>query len=434
MEPVRVAFLGWFGAHNLGNECTLQTIIYNLRRYLPDAELKCVCVEPDDTEARHGIAATLIAEPFPTVGSSKSRLVRNNPVAKTLGKIWFRILRIPIGLLGWLKAFRTLKGTHMLIVPGTGLLTDAYARPFGWPYYIFKWSLTAKLCGCRLLFVSVGAGPIYHPLSRWFIKSALSMADYRSYREDSTFQYLTSIGFATNKDRVFPDLAFNLPANLLPDGDVRNGQRPVVGIGLMHYAGRLSVDSPGNATYVAYLQTLAQFVEWLLARQYDISLLVGDASNDIHVVQEFKDLLKRRGSFDQSRIIDALILTVEDVLARLAETDAVVATRFHNALLALVLNKPVIMISFHHKCDSLMNQMDLSEYCEDIHHVTTDRLIERFVQLEQNAEALKDLIKRKVEQQRQALEEQYEIIFRQNCPIEWTTSAQEVPAIRSSQN
>jgi polysaccharide pyruvyl transferase WcaK-like protein len=217
MDPVRVTFLGWFGAQNLGNECTLQAIIYHLRKHLPNVEFKCVCVVPEDTEARHGIAATAIAERFPTVSSSKSRLVRNNPVARTLGKIWFRILRIPIGLLGWLKAFKTLKGTHMLIVPGTGLLTDAYAGPFGWPYYIYKWSLTAKLCGCRLLFVSVGAGPMYHPLGRWFMKSALSMADYRSYREDSSFQYLTSIGFATNKDRVFPDLAFNLPANLLPD-------------------------------------------------------------------------------------------------------------------------------------------------------------------------------------------------------------------------
>ena len=43
----------------------------------------------------------------------------------------------------------------MLIVPGTGLLTDAYGLG-GWgPYSLFKWSLAAKLRGCRVLFVSV---------------------------------------------------------------------------------------------------------------------------------------------------------------------------------------------------------------------------------------------------------------------------------------
>ena len=417
MDPVRISFLGWFGAQNLGNECTLQAIIYHLRKHLPNVEFKCVCVVPEDTEARHGIAATMIAERFPIVRDSRSRLVRNNPVVRTLGKIWFRILRIPIGLSGWFKAFKTLKGTHMLIVPGTGLLTDAYARPFGWPYYIYKWSLIAKMRGCKLLFVSVGAGPIYHPLSRWFIKSALRMANFRSYRETSAVEYLNSIGFSTHNDRFFPDLAFDLPTAILPNGDVRRGHRPIIGIGLMHYAGRLSVEQPRNSTYVAYLKTFALFVEWLFAQHYDVSLLVGDASNDVHVVQELKDLLKERGSYDQSRIIDAPILTVENLLTRLAETDAVVATRFHNALLALVLNKPVIAISFHKKCDSLMDQMGLTDYCEDIHHLSADSLIERFVQVEENAQMLKDLIKRKVEQQRQALEEQYRIILKENSAV-----------------
>ena len=98
----------------------------------------------------------------------------------------------------------------MLIVPGTGLLTDAYGL-FGWgPYSLFKWSLLAKACRCKLLFVSVGAGPIYGALGRWFVKSALSLADFRSYRDDSTKQYLKSIGFHSDNDRVCPDLVFSL--------------------------------------------------------------------------------------------------------------------------------------------------------------------------------------------------------------------------------
>ena len=39
--------------------------------------------------------------------------------------------------------------TDALVVPGTGFLTDAATGPFGWPYDIFKWSLLAKLCGCK---------------------------------------------------------------------------------------------------------------------------------------------------------------------------------------------------------------------------------------------------------------------------------------------
>ena len=57
----------------------------------------------------------------------------------------------------------------MLIVPGTGLLTDAYGLLNWGPYNLLKWSLIAKLCRCKLLFVSIGAGPVYGTLGKYFI-------------------------------------------------------------------------------------------------------------------------------------------------------------------------------------------------------------------------------------------------------------------------
>ena len=113
----------------------------------------------------------------------------------------------------------------MLIIPGTGLLTDAYGLS-GWgPYNLFKWSLIAKLRGCEVLFVSVGAGPIYSTLGRYFVKSALSMADFRSYRDDASMAYLKRIGFRTNGDRVYPDLVFSLPEITIPrDGEKTSRQ------------------------------------------------------------------------------------------------------------------------------------------------------------------------------------------------------------------
>jgi polysaccharide pyruvyl transferase WcaK-like protein len=79
--------------------------------------------------------------------------------------------------------------------------------------------------------------------------------------------------------------------------------------------------------------------------------------------------------------------------------------------MALLLNKPVISISFHHKCTSLMSEMGLSEYCHDINHMHADRLIEQFQDIERNAEKLKTVIRKKVEQSRKALDEQYNLIF-----------------------
>ena len=109
------------------------------------------------------------------------------------------------------------------------------------------------------------------------------------------------------------------------------------------------------------------------------SSLIGSAE-DKPVVQQFKFMLEARSVAYPGRIIDEPVASVEDLLSQIATIDFVVATRFHNVLLSLLLNKPVIAISFHHKCSSLMSQMGLSEYCQDINNLRcrqVDRAIPR---------------------------------------------------------
>src|SRR5260370_40711351 len=96
-----------------------------------------------------------------------------SPVIKLARKVF---VYLPIEIIHWIKAFRTLANTEALFVPGTGLVTDAYQTSFGFPYEIFMWSVIATLRRCKMMYVSVGAGPLDRPLSRWFIKSALSRA------------------------------------------------------------------------------------------------------------------------------------------------------------------------------------------------------------------------------------------------------------------
>jgi polysaccharide pyruvyl transferase WcaK-like protein len=394
----RLAVFGCFGAGNFGNDATLQTVLYHVRRLLPEYEVTCICIGPEIVAANHSVAAMPIR-----AGANRPR----NPVAKLARMLFFFL---PREIYRWFKGVRMLWGTDALIVPGTGLLHDA-STLFNWgPYDMFRWSATAKLCGCKLLFVSVGAGPLYSRIGRFFVKAALSIADFRSYRDESSLQYLDGIGFRSENDKVYPDLVFSLPKSLIPPVRDTKGRRLVVGLGLMEYAGKYSAERPRDAIYAEYLQALVDFVKWLLAHEYEVRLLVGDPV-DTHVVREFRSLLKERlAAHEEERIIDESITSVEDLLRQLAATDLVVATRFHNALLSLLLNKPVIAISFHHKCSSLMGQMGLSEYCQDINSLDTDRLIEQFCQLEQHADGVKRTIREKVEACQDALDEQYSII------------------------
>lgn len=401
-RPLKVSFFGHFGSANSGNESTLLTILSRLRSLLPASEFRCICVFPEAVAARDGIGAV--------------------PITTRVARIWDRDIplarRVPMALVGlggelrqYARAFRELKGTDMLIVPGTGLLTDAEGLSHWGPYSVFKWVLTAKLRRCRVLFVSVGVGPLDGALGRALVKATLSLADYRSYRDDSSRDYLRGIRFRTKGDPVYPDLVFSLPQTLLPRGDTRSdGTRRVVGLGLMVYAGKYSAVDPHPETYRAYLKSLALFAIWLLDHDYDIRLLLGDA--DTIVIEEFRSVLRELlGYYDDERIVEQPIMSVQDVLAELAATDVVVATRFHNVLLALLLTKPVIAISFHHKCSSLMGEMNLSEYCHEIDRMDAQRLIEQFRKLEEDREVVKRTIAQGVDAARVALEEQYDHLF-----------------------
>jgi polysaccharide pyruvyl transferase WcaK-like protein len=322
----------------------------------------------------------------------------------------------------------TLRHTEMLIIPGTGLLTDAWFLTCWGPYSSFKWSLLAKICRCKLVFVSVGAGPIKSAAGRWLVKSALSLADFRSYRDNSTVQCLNGIGFRTDNDRAYPDLVFSLPESATSQRTERR-QRTVVGLGLMAYSGQPGHEQNGileqnNATRLAYLESLANLTVWLLARENDVRLLIGDLA-DVSETQEFKCLLRKRLSVPdgahisvsgEAHIIDEPILSVKDLLSQIAATDIVVATRFHNVVLALLCEKPVISISFHHKCESLMSAMGLSAYCLNINDLNADQSIERISDLKINAARLKPLIREKNSQFRKALDEQYRLIFNDTWP------------------
>ncbi len=309
-----------------------------------------------------------------------------------------------------------MRGTDALVIPGTGVLYDTDGL-LGWgPYDMFRWSVAAKLCRCRLLFVSVGAGPLDSRAGRFLVKAALSLADFRSYRDESTARYLEGIGFRTRNDRIYPDLVFSLPEGVIPTDRDRAGRRPVVGLGLMKASGKHVVQRTTSAGYSPYLESLAEFTEWLLSHDYDVRLLFGDIV-DMPVRGEFRALLtKRSAAYGEERIIDEPIASVDDLLKQLAATDVLVATRFHNVLLALLLNKPVIALSYHHKCVSLMIQMGLSDYCHGVNHFTSGWLIEQFSQLQRDADSLKQTIAARVGSCRDMLDEQYSIILRDISP------------------
>jgi len=361
----------------------------------------CICSGPADTRSRHGIGALAINR----LRRWRRRSWQPRPV-----RIALRLLAEP---LSWGAALATMWRADALLMSGTGMLADSGEGPSGLPYEILKWSLAAWLCRRRLLFVSVGVEPMLHWLSRFFIRTSLRLAGYRSYRDAQSRALLQRIGFPAGGDAVYPDLAFSLPASLA-DRVVPHGPsaRPTVAVGLYDYCGRGAVSAVEAQAYRGYLDKLCTLVHWLLERGYSVRIIISDLSYDEDVRLDLRAALEARGGgLAAGRVIDEPATSVDALVAQIAEAELVVATRFHHVLLALFLGKPVLSVSYNAKNDALMAEVGLAGFCQSIDGFDVERLIQQLQTLRNEWARLCEGVRARTSQSRAELERQYALIF-----------------------
>jgi polysaccharide pyruvyl transferase WcaK-like protein len=211
-KPV-IGVFGHYGNHNLGDESIIESSIQQVRRRLPEAEIRCFSLRPDDTAQRHRVPAYSVRylasgreyllpgetdtfslpwkvyarqQQARSDGKDGSADPRGSRSAKGLKE---RLKAMP--LLGWClkfairvfhilegglnelrylgRSYRYLKKFDLLIVAGSNQFLDNFNGPWGFPYTLMKWSIMAKLANVKLAYVSVGANPLASSLSKRMI-------------------------------------------------------------------------------------------------------------------------------------------------------------------------------------------------------------------------------------------------------------------------
>jgi polysaccharide pyruvyl transferase WcaK-like protein len=371
-RPRRIGVFGLFGSGNSGNDGSLEATLIFLRRIQGNADVVCFC-QPSHSAAAavsrdYGVAATPLAVPRPA-----SRMLRVLDILS---------FALPRQFASLLRAVRQTSRLDLLILPGTGNLDDFRKQSLGIPLAVFGWCLAARLTGTRIAFVSVGAGPISNPLSRWLLRSAAALADYRSYRDSPSRSFMEGIGVDTRGDEVYPDLVFGLPAPAAPVRDVADAESPCVGVGIMKYEGWRLGGTREAAIYAAYLARITKFVLWLLDRGHPLRILSGDATDQPAVADVVESVASARPNLPQGQMRAEPMYSIQDLMHQIAQTDLVVATRFHNVVCALKLGKPTVSIGYGQKNDALMADMGVGRFCQQIERLDLDLLIAQFTELE----------------------------------------------------
>lgn len=382
-RPAKIAIFGNFGIGNFGNEATLAAMLDFLRRSNSEIELTCICTRPERVQREHDLPALPLTRSAPS-------LIRK------LDNI--------------LYAIQTIRKFDVLLIPGTGILNDFTAAPLGMPYTVFRWCLAAKLCGVRTAFVSTGAGPSYHPLTRWLIKNSAAMADYRSYRNKFSKKFLADLGLDTSKDPIYPDLAFSLPMPS-PSGAQNTGAAPLtVCLGAMLYHGWQGHLRTDDKVYQAYLGKLRDFSLWLLDQNCRVRLMMGD-ENDEKAVNDLRQAITaERPSLPQGRLIAEIARSHHDVIRQLSDADVVVSSRFHHLVFAVMLGKLTASLGYSQYHAELMDGMGLGAFCQHSDDMQVDKLIAQFKELTANRDHYEHLIRQAVNAAREQLADQERVL------------------------
>ncbi|MBD7992135.1 polysaccharide pyruvyl transferase family protein [Ochrobactrum sp. Sa2BUA5] len=386
---MKIGLFGQFGSGNTGNDGSLEAMLHVLNRISPDAQLVCICSSPEIITPKFRIQAVSVGQAAPAQG-----------YLRLLNKLLFNF---PRRLTGFIAALTLAQGLDLIIVPGTGILDDFNENPFGWPFAILRWSIAARLAGARFAFISIGAGPVTHPLSRAFIRRAALLASHRSYRDQVSYDFMRSLGVSARYDGVSADIAFALP---VADDVLTKGADQRIGVGVMNYRGWRKNAEDGAAIYDTYLNKMARLVEGLLDQGRQVRLLIGD-QGDLAAVNDLQSRLRHR---DQGNVVFEPPASLQELMQQIALTDIVVASRYHNIVCALAMTRPAISIGYAKKNDALLNDTGLGAYCHQIETFDPQHLLEQIDQLFACRAELVMVVERGVNIYRRRLEQQEEVL------------------------
>lgn len=427
--PQTVGLLVHLGGGNLGDDATLDAVMQNIKSRWPHAEIIGLSMNPSDTRPRHGIPAYAIRRSTWSPGLTSGNV---NPAANAAGtgatnfrtKVksllrkcppLFRTLQqlkeIAAELFFIFKSLRVIRSIDLLVICGGGQLIDCWGGPWEFPYTIYKWILLAKIFRVKRIFLNVGAGPLNHPLSLFFIRQALFCSDYVSFRDSKSRNLVQQIGF-TGKSRVVTDCVYSLNFPKYDTDGLEKSEIPIVGISPMAYCFPGRYWKEDRTQYDLFIQKLAVFGSHLINSGYRIALFTSDIWFDVETIQDLKNAIESKVDVARRQwITDRTVNTLEEFLSETSSVDYVVTCRFHGVVFAHLLGKPLLAISYHPKVITLMNDIGISEYYVDIDSFDSDFLLNKFSLLTRNTGQVKTRMAETLMQYRKMLAEQFDDLF-----------------------
>jgi polysaccharide pyruvyl transferase WcaK-like protein len=298
----------------------------------------------------------------------------------------------------------------IVIIPGMGVLeTTLELNAWGFPYAMLLMCASARMAGAKVAFVSVGANVARERTIKWLFVRSLRLATYRSFRDDYSRDSMRTMGLDVSRDKVYPDLAFALPAPQ-PRAESRPSDERTIALGVMDYHGASADRQQAEEISAEYTAKIVEFAGRLIDDGYRIRLVTGDPSDEVVVTAVIDDLRKTRPGPAAKRLVREPAESLGELMTQLDQADVVVASRYHNVQSALALAKPTISISYGTKSDVLMEKMHLAEFRQSIRTLDVPRLVDQLRALEARSGRIETAMRERTAEYRTQLDQQFAVL------------------------
>jgi len=271
--------------------------------------------------------------------------------------------------------------------------------------------LLARICSVRRLVLNVGAGPLRHPLSIFFVRRSLRAADYVSFRDANSETLTKRIGFR-GESQVVADNVYSLEVPKCYTNSRGSANGSVVGLSPMAYCDPRFYYRKDQRLYSGFIDKMAVFAAGLIDRGFRVVLFSSDIVFDRQAILELKQSIRARIQAPSNNCVtDEPVNTTEEIFARISSMDYVVTCRFHGVVFAHLLKKPVLAVSHHDKVASLMKDIGLTDYCIDIDRFEPAAALDKFELLVKHASSITARMADKLVHYRAELGRQFDRLF-----------------------
>jgi colanic acid/amylovoran biosynthesis protein len=272
------------------------------------------------------------------------------------------------------------------------------------PHYRLAPRLVNFLCsvvmGKPLILFTQSMGPFPGGFSNFVLRKILRRSALILLRDDLSRRHLQALGVPATHVALSPDAAFALAPATIPDLPVRKTSDPLrVAISLR--------DWPHFDGMEAYLDAVAGLVRDLVERRHAHVTFLSTCQGATEYWTDdsvIADQVTRRLAPEILRHIevDRMHRRPENLIRRIKDFDAVVATRMHAAILSLCAGRPVLAVAYEFKSRELFRRFDLSDLVVDIENVSSETLISTMDHLLSARTSLMINIAKRVAAERQA--------------------------------